>query len=793
MDQLVVLHEIFESFAKDRGSLQAIDPESIEGSCSAQVRKLLQGAQQGEIDADFCNGLLECLTDIFEIKRLGDICRRAGLFEVALQCYNKALSQGPDDNVRSVLLNNLGQVYAREGDLGKAALYYKKAAEGFEKVGNASGVAHVMGNLGSAYRRGYEWDRAVEHCFKSLRAFEKLNDEFGVAQIMGSLGRLYAEMGERDLGVRYYEKSLREFERLGDKKNAAWLLNRLGRIKAEMERWEEASRCFNQSLAIFDELGMPQNSGIVLTNLGRMYLDQGRLEMATETLEKGLKLIRQEMLPAYPNAVAALAACNSTMAHQYLQEAASNAQEQTAKTKGVVQGASEIINLSSQLYASSSDRYLELTTIPKVTLGELKVASSQARSLSYLARLHDPARERERVALVERAISALQNALANSGGHERIQIAAVQRSLQGMKELWSIAASQNEPWKLVSMLAAATEYLMGGSRDLCDATGGAGEACRCIYDALQGIGSSIEEERQRRDPSTKLVEASANLRRSEERFQALGTEQSREASVRMGRAAQILESLIALCQDAGSETSTSSKSGMDKVSNLLNYGAHQEALLQIGWTLVENGMARTERAGFVYIWDDAMNLAEVGPAGNPGARQRINRSKKGGPAEEEPDVDPIPAEQMYSVPVTPPYTVVHNREVNRPAPLSNGTVCTNCMADQMTVLHKEEPRYQVASFSRPVVEYAAPSRESAALPEEIRQTSDPGDSRVAPAEADEFIWVQDFTPQEAPERAALDERLTLWDRAVPYALTGAKVFTVLLFLVLAGIAIIYLI
>ncbi|NYT02341.1 MAG: tetratricopeptide repeat protein [Methanosarcinales archaeon] len=793
MDQLVVLHEIFESFAKDRGSLHAIDPKSIEGSCASQVRRLLEGAQQGEIDAEFCAQLLECLTDIYEIKRLGDICRRAGLFEVAVKCYNQALSQGPDSNVRSVLLNNLGQVYAREGDLGKAVLYYRKAAEGFEQVGNASGVAHVLGNLGSAYRRGYEWDRAVEHCFKSLRAFEKLGDEFGVAQIMGSLGRLYAEMGERDLAVRYYEKSLREFERLGDKKNAAWLLNRLGKSRAKAGSWEEATRCFTRSLAIFDELGMPHNSGIVLTNLGRMYLDQGLLELATETLEKGLKLIGREMLPAYPNAVAALAASNSTMARQYLQEFIRDDEIQARRGGGPAQGANELVTLSSQLYASSSDRYQELTTIPRITLGELKVASSQARSLSYLARLHDPARERERVALAERAISALQLALANSGGHERIQIAAVQRSLQGMKELWSMAGSQSEPWKLVSMLAAATEYLIGGARDLCDATGGAGEACRCIYDALQSIGSAIEEERQRRDPAARLEEASANLRRAGERLLAAGTGQGSDGSARMTSAAQILDNLVVLCREAGSDRPTSGGSGTDRVSNLLNYGAHQEALLQIGWTLVENGMARTERAGYVYIWDDAMNLAEVGPAGSPSSRQRINRSRKGVTEEEEMDVDPIPAGQMFSVPIAPAKTMVYGREEIKGTPQSCTPTCTTCMADQLIVREREEPRYQVTSFHRPVVEYPAASKECAVPSQESRGTPEAGEFFTAPAGTGESEWVQDFTPQETPNSVAFDERPTFWDRAVPYALTGAKALTVLLALALGAIAIIYLI
>jgi tetratricopeptide (TPR) repeat protein len=136
MNQLVVLQEIFESFSTGGDALSDIDPESIEGNCSEQVGKLLERAKAGRIDEDLCSKLADSLTDVYEIKRLGDICRRAGHYALAIRCYNKALSMTRDQNIRSVLLNNLGQVYSRQADPGRAAVYYQKAAEGFELVGD---------------------------------------------------------------------------------------------------------------------------------------------------------------------------------------------------------------------------------------------------------------------------------------------------------------------------------------------------------------------------------------------------------------------------------------------------------------------------------------------------------------------------------------------------------------------------------------------------------------------------------------------------------------------------------
>ncbi|MFZ3112733.1 MAG: hypothetical protein WA111_07330, partial [Methanothrix sp.] len=82
MDQLVVLQEIYESFSKGGDGLQKISSKAIEGSCSELTAKLLESAKNGEIKEDICRQLSSCLEDIYEIKRLGDICRSTGLYSL---------------------------------------------------------------------------------------------------------------------------------------------------------------------------------------------------------------------------------------------------------------------------------------------------------------------------------------------------------------------------------------------------------------------------------------------------------------------------------------------------------------------------------------------------------------------------------------------------------------------------------------------------------------------------------------------------------------------------------------
>ncbi len=533
MNQLVVLQEIYESFSRGAETLFEIDPRLVEGNCSEQIRKLLQSSKQGRIDEDLCLKLADCLDDVYEIKRLGDICRRAGLYSLAIRCYNKALSITRDQNVRPVLLNNLGQVYARQGDPGRAAIFYQKAVGGFESVGDQSGLAHILGNLGAAYRRGKNWDKAVEHCYRSLKTFEEIKDEFGAAQMTASLGRIYAEMGERDLAARYFEKSLKDFQKLGDKKSAARILDRMGRICAEGRSWDDAIRYYNKSLSLFDEIGQNQNSGIVLSNLGRMHLEKGEAVFARDSLERALKLMRREMQPAYQNAVASLAATYSLMARGYLEEAEPFGPMSAQGDRKD----NENLKLASQYFARASDRYQELLSFPKTDHPQLKVAASVTRSLSYLSRLQANSPEAEAVNLAERATSALNNAVANSEGPEKIRIEALQRVLTGMKEVWSAGLLESEPWRMTKSLANAAEYMLGGA---CST----GEANSCLCDALRSLSGAIEAEKRREDPIEQLKSAASHLRRAENRLKASETDWSRQSALQIGVAAQLMEGLI---------------------------------------------------------------------------------------------------------------------------------------------------------------------------------------------------------------------------------------------------------
>ena len=581
MNQLVVLQEIYASFSKGGDGLQKIDSKTIEGSCPELLSKLLESTRKGRIDENVCRELSLKLQDVYEIKRLGDICRRAGLQDLAINTYNRAVSLCRDPILRPVLQNNLGQAFVHQGDLAKAAFYYQKAADCFAKEGDHIGLAHVLGNLGSAYRKSGEWDKAIEHCYRSLKTFEEKGDDLGIAQMTGSLGRIYADMGEKELAARYFERSLTDFQRLGDKRSAAWVQDRLGRIAGQRMDWDKALCYFNSSLSLFEEQGESQSQGIVLSNLGRIYLQMGQATAAREPLERAVLLISRQMKPSYQNALYCLAKTYSSLAINCLQEEPGRSSSRQQRLE------------ASRLFVQAADRYQELAPTLADGQAEIKVAAAIAKSRSYLARLGGDVQGEEALMLAERAQAFLDNAAANASDGNKAGILGLQRIIAGMKEVHSIGLLANEPLMLARALNNASEYLMGGAQGWASEEAG-GFLCQ----ALKNI---IDVQRSGRDPTEKLQAAAAALRHAEKHFGAAEIDGKECSANRIAEAAEILE---------------------ESAANVS--GQCQAALLHIAGAMASNSLSKIDDSDSILTWDESLHLLPMIEKGEFAVNIKIN-------------------------------------------------------------------------------------------------------------------------------------------------------------------------
>ena len=481
MNQLVVLQEIYASFSRGTGSLKEIDANAIEGCCSDLVSRLLEDSLDGRIEKEICRELSEKLTDVYELKRLGDICRQAGLHRLAIDAYKKAVSLCSDPVLSPILKNNLGQAYADRGDYSRAVACYQEAADIFSREGDRISLAHVLGNLGSACRKVGNFSRAIEHAHRSLTIFEEDGDRLGIAQMTGSIGRIYADMGEREIAARYFERSLADFQELGDKRGAAWILSRLGWVARESGELDRALGYMHSSISIWEEMGESAGLGAVLTDLGSTLLQMGQPSAARGALERAVLLVPEHSRPNYQRALSGLAGAYSSLAEGSMREA-------LAVNDSEIASGQEKRKEAARLFARSADRYQEMADAIPQKRTEIRAKAALARCRSYLTRINEQTPDQEALLLAEKAMAALDNAASGSNGTGEARVHILHRIAAGLWQARRIDQTGGDPREIRSALSCSAEYLMKA------ASLAPWEAANPLRQALESIKSAIESE-----------------------------------------------------------------------------------------------------------------------------------------------------------------------------------------------------------------------------------------------------------------------------------------------------------
>jgi len=123
-------------------------------------------------------------------------------------------------SLRSVALNNLGEVYFGLNDLDAAAECYQEALHiGREIGGHAEG--HALANLGRVYLRQHRLDEAIARSQESLSRHRVSGDRGGEAFALMILGAAQAETGSRTEARASLTEALRIFEQIGDEQQGA--------------------------------------------------------------------------------------------------------------------------------------------------------------------------------------------------------------------------------------------------------------------------------------------------------------------------------------------------------------------------------------------------------------------------------------------------------------------------------------------------------------------------------------------------------------------------------------------
>jgi DNA-binding SARP family transcriptional activator len=134
-------------------------------------------------------------------------------------------------SLRSVALNNLGEVYRGLGELDAAAECYLQALDiGREIGGHVEG--HALNNLGHVYMRQHRLDEAVATLEQAVSRHRASGDRGGEAEALMNLGTAQAEIGSRTAARTSLTEALRIAEQTGNQELAAEAIALLTSLEA---------------------------------------------------------------------------------------------------------------------------------------------------------------------------------------------------------------------------------------------------------------------------------------------------------------------------------------------------------------------------------------------------------------------------------------------------------------------------------------------------------------------------------------------------------------------------------
>jgi tetratricopeptide (TPR) repeat protein len=200
-------------------------------------------------------------------------------------------------------LNGIGLIYYLQGNSDEAIKHYNLSLIYSKNNKIKAEQGNALFNIGQVFRKRQDYGKAELNFKQALKVFESINDIDGfngLAKTYNGLGMMKQGTGDYKSAIEYYEKALQYREIKGDKKGCAILYNNIGNTYLKWGEYEKAIGYYQKALKIFEEIGSQNGIASCATNIGLVYeylASEGNYKQnilyhtkALEYQEKGLKI-----------------------------------------------------------------------------------------------------------------------------------------------------------------------------------------------------------------------------------------------------------------------------------------------------------------------------------------------------------------------------------------------------------------------------------------------------------------------------------------------------------------------
>jgi len=243
-----------------------------------------------EIDGEYSEKYGARLSDV------GYCFSDLGIFDLAIEYYNKSLDIFIASNNRSEIgnqLNNIGTVYFKSGNYNLAIEYLSRTLNYDSKLNDSLALSSSYNNIGKVYEAWAYYDLAIEHYFNSLNLLGERGNDARKAIRLSNIGTSYYRKGILDSALIYINAALKIDQQLNNQFKIAIRYNEIANVFSAMENYADAIDYNQKSLKILQSLNRNKSETIVLTDLGAIYFKNANYQLAEQYLLESLSISKK--------------------------------------------------------------------------------------------------------------------------------------------------------------------------------------------------------------------------------------------------------------------------------------------------------------------------------------------------------------------------------------------------------------------------------------------------------------------------------------------------------------------
>ena len=222
----------------------------------------------------------------------GKIHYNKGEYPEALEFFTKAINELPKDlkaEYLSAALNMKGLTYKRTGKLEKAQQSFIEALMYADQNDDNNMRSIILTNLGIINRNLMQYTRALEYYNQALKYLEIIKDTYGIGVTYQNIASLYSDINENKKSLKYNFLAKAILEKTNYQSiNYATLLNNIGLNYDNLHKTDSAINYFNQALELSINLGDTYGIADTKINLGKVYLEENNLKKARKLIREGI-------------------------------------------------------------------------------------------------------------------------------------------------------------------------------------------------------------------------------------------------------------------------------------------------------------------------------------------------------------------------------------------------------------------------------------------------------------------------------------------------------------------------